>query len=267
MRKYIPFLLLLLSGCMSVTPVYQPDPKVTSVITAVNPNVKIEDLNPVTALSPAPTPTVKPVSTRMIEKEMGIITAKPAYVKSVTLVSDKVSTTVPSIEQQISIPVALELQAPTTKNIGESFSIKLVVTPETIEVKTLAGTTISKVQVSNVVEARLTSSDFNIKDVTPVQQAILLTSTTEWEWILTPLAAGKHTVHLSVDSIVIVNDKEKQRSVRTLAKEIEISITATQVLSQWFSNNWQWLWTTILVPIGLWVKTKFLSKNTEISPT
>lgn len=111
----------------------------------------------------------------------------------------------------------------------------------------------AKVKVSNRMQARLSGVDFQIVAITDEEQAVGATDTVEWKWEIKPLAAGRHSLHLTLTALFSVDGATTRRAVRTFDKTIEVKVSAGQLASDFFGKNWQWLWAAILLPIAGWL--------------
>jgi hypothetical protein len=116
----------------------------------------------------------------------------------------------------------------------------------------------AQIKISDKMEAKLTGSGFNITEITPSQQVVSSKINTEWKWEVKPLESGRLNLYLAINAIVSVNNETSFRSLKTFSKIIEIDVKYTQRILSIFKSNWQWLWTTVLLPIGLylWKKRK-----------
>jgi hypothetical protein len=52
------------------------------------------------------------------------------------------------------------------------------------------------------------------------------------------------------------------RVIRTFEETIAVNVTLSQRVSSFFANNWQWLWTAILIPIIGWL----ISRRRRLPP-
>jgi hypothetical protein len=75
----------------------------------------------------------------------------------------------------------------------------------------------------------------------------------QWEWYVTPLKAGDLNLTLTATATIDVPGRgEKPAYYKTLEKPITVHVDRWRASKQFFANNWQWLWTVILVPgLGL----------------
>jgi len=154
---------------------------------------------------------------------------------------------------------AIAFNAPTNINIDESPQIQLLLSlASTVEElkQSIAeegekvGATI---KVSDRMEARLSGYMFQITAITPEVQAVSKIQETEWKWEIHPKKEGKHKLHLTLTALLEIDGRSTPRTIRTYDKVIEVNVTATQKISQFFKNNWQWLWAAILLPVAGWL--------------
>lgn len=114
----------------------------------------------------------------------------------------------------------------------------------------------ARVQVSDRMEARLTGHGFDIVAITPEIQAVSRQQNTEWKWDIKPTDAGKQHLHLTLSAILQVDGEKTSRTIRTFDRDIEVNVTWPERFSAFVGSYWQWLWTAVLVPVGLWVMGK-----------
>jgi hypothetical protein len=115
----------------------------------------------------------------------------------------------------------------------------------------------ARVQVSNVMKASLSGSDFQIEVISPETQAISSTGTTEWKWEIRPKTAGEHQVHLVLSALFEVDGVSAARPIKTYDRTITIEVTPGYQVRDFIRRNWQWLWAAVLVPlVTVYVKWK-----------
>lgn len=116
----------------------------------------------------------------------------------------------------------------------------------------------TKIKISDKMEASLTAPNFAITPISPGIQAISRKETTEWKWEIKPKSTGRHYVHLTLSALLNIEGESTPRAIRTFDRRIEIDITWGQLAKGFFSNNWQWLWAALIVPIAGWIWKKKL---------
>lgn len=150
------------------------------------------------------------------------------------------------------------LTVPEIANINEDVRVELLLhlekaITELQRVVTERGTQYTDtVKVSRVVEVKLTAPAFDVNPITPTRQILQNTETNTWKWTLRPKNAGKHLIDITVIAVVEAEGARVENTLLTYKRQVQIEITTRQLLSQWFSQYWQWLATTIVIPLLLW---------------
>jgi hypothetical protein len=108
------------------------------------------------------------------------------------------------------------------------------------------------VRVAPEMEAALVGSGFTIEAVTPVRQAVSTLQRTRWAWTITPKDKGSQSLHLTLAARIKVEGKDTPYVVRTFSREIQVEVSLWGTILDLLSKNWQWLWSTLVVPLALW---------------
>ncbi len=156
--------------------------------------------------------------------------------------------------------------APTELPLGDSAEIQLLlslskpVSDLQAELTEIGQSQGAQVRVAPLMEARLTGGGFRIEALTPERQPIGRTTDTEWRWEVEGTEQGSQRLHLSLSALITAGGEQTPRAVRTFDREIDIEVTLRQRITGFIGDNWQWLWTAILVPLGYlvlrWVKAR-----------
>lgn len=154
---------------------------------------------------------------------------------------------------------SMAFSAPDKANIKENITIQLLIDPSK-EVKELEERLTkpgvrrgAKIKISKVIIATLSAPDFTIEQITPEEQAVAQTAPTEWLWTLIPKTIGSNDVKLTVTAVIKVDGREHKYHIKTYERTIVIEVTPQQIISNWFAKYWQWLFSTLLLPLGLWL--------------
>jgi hypothetical protein len=108
------------------------------------------------------------------------------------------------------------------------------------------------IRVSDAMEAQLSGSGFAVENVTPTVQLVSRDAVTEWKWEVEPTETGERRLHLALSALIDVNGSERPYTVRTFERTLVVEVTLRRRLETFAEENWQWLWTAILVPVGAW---------------
>lgn len=121
-----------------------------------------------------------------------------------------------------------------------------------------------EIRIAPRMEARLSGTNFSILALTPEVQPVTWKEPTEWRWEVRPTEAGSQALHLTLTAILQIEGKDSTRAIRTFDRDIQVQVTWPQRISGFAAENWQWLWTTVAVPIALWVWGKRRKKQRGI---
>jgi hypothetical protein len=123
----------------------------------------------------------------------------------------------------------------------------------------------AKLKVSDEMQAHLSGLGFSVEALTDERQAVSAQETTEWFWQIEPTETGTQTLSLTISAFVKVRGEERKRGLQTFNESLEIRVTLMDSVSGFVNRNWQWLWTTILVPVGAWLLAR-RSRRTSREP-
>ena len=96
----------------------------------------------------------------------------------------------------------------------------------------------ARVRISDLMEARLSGTGFQISPVTPEVQAVSWNEITEWKWDVVPNRPGRHNLYLTLTAIINVEGSTMPRRIRTFNKTIEVEVSSWQVAFKFFQENW-----------------------------
>jgi hypothetical protein len=156
----------------------------------------------------------------------------------------------------------IAFNAPTTLRLGDSTEIQLLLSArEPIRklqdrISELGKKEGAQIRVSKRMEARLSGLNFKIQAIAPEIQAVGEQEVTEWKWEIEATKTGTQRVHLTLSAFIDVEGQQTSHAIRTFEQTLEIHVTWYDRTSGFIAENWQWLWTAILVPIGGWILHK-----------
>jgi hypothetical protein len=97
----------------------------------------------------------------------------------------------------------------------------------------------------------------------PEKQLVSNENVTQWKWQVESTRQGEHQLHLTLSAILDVNGKSGTYVIRTFDRNIKVKVTLGSRIRSFVFENWQWLWTTVLVPICSWLFYKKWQKNKQ----
>ena len=149
--------------------------------------------------------------------------------------------------------------APTALALGESAVVQLRLSAQKSirelkeEITALGEKEGANIKVSDRMEARLTGLGFEIEAVTPETQGVSGQDVTEWKWEIEPTERGTQRLHLTLTALIEVDGEASPRTVRTFERMLVVDVALSTRVSEFVGDNWQWLWTAILIPVAGWL--------------
>jgi len=110
----------------------------------------------------------------------------------------------------------------------------------------------------------MTGQNFEISAVTPEILAVSSVEDTQWTWDIRAKQGGVQQLHLTVSAIIRVNDKSTPRVVRQFDRQINVRVQLGHQIAGFVKDNWQWLWTALLVPAVGWLWSKYHKKGARL---
>lgn len=162
------------------------------------------------------------------------------------------------VEQQLLTIASMVFNIKNKANIDEDIKVQLLINTtkpvEELRKELSVGgkTTEARIRVSKIIVASLAAPDFAITKITPEEQALSENHTTEWLWKLSPKSVGVHEVEVTVTAVIKVDGSTTSHHIRTYDQIVRIEITPGQVIDRWVEDNWQWAFTTLIIPFGIW---------------
>lgn len=144
-----------------------------------------------------------------------------------------------------------------TKEKGKEVNQTLVLGDRNIPISDVnidSKVTIENIRVEKTMVAQLISADGNFK-VTPQntdKQIIEDNEYTEWGWIVTPLKSGRTYLKLIIKIKIDTDGEVTYKDIVVFDKDIQVKANATFEVKNWLAEYWQWLMTTIIIPLVVW---------------
>jgi hypothetical protein len=115
----------------------------------------------------------------------------------------------------------------------------------------------ANIQVSSTMDALLEGPDFTITPATPTRQAVSSQRITSWTWDIEPAKTGTRPLHMTLSALIDIQGELTPLAFKVYDDNVEVNETLPQHIEEFFSNNWQWLWAALLVPVVGWLWTKY----------
>lgn len=152
---------------------------------------------------------------------------------------------------------SIAFHAPTELELDEEATVRLVLSIERSieeleeEIDELGETHGATIRVSDVMIADLSGLGFAIEEITQPTQVVAGEGITDWRWNVAPTETGSRRLHLTLSALITVNGSERPYTIRTFEAELTVRVSWPERLGGFVEENWQWLWTAILVPLAL----------------
>lgn len=156
--------------------------------------------------------------------------------------------------------------------VGKSYTIKLRISKENNKVQLVSGdrnipindvtidskVVIESIRVEPIMSASLLSEEgkFLITPVSTETQNIEDKGYTEWQWRITPLKGGDNFLKLVVKVRISNENGDFYKDITVFDKNIKVKSNITFSIKTWISNYWQWLISTIFIPLIVWFYKK-----------
>ena len=222
------------------TPSYFPSPTATFAPTPTPPPSPSPSNTPTPAISPAisPTPAASPTP------EMSPTPEDPLEAEVQKLVERAIAFNPPS-----------EMRQGAAEVISARITFQEI--PEEVLIKGLPGRgqpQVERIKVSSVMKVALIGDQeaFTIQNLNNEEQAVAGKQFAQWEWKVTPVVSGDQELILRASATISTpNRPEKNVDIPVLHRTIKVRVDPLFALRRFISNNWQWLWSALLVPIAL----------------
>jgi hypothetical protein len=121
--------------------------------------------------------------------------------------------------------------------------------------------TIEDINVSGEMTADLRgdSEDFSIEALSTPTQSIDTVDYTEWEWTIKPKTSGMSPLKL------LIRVKDLNKDIVVFNKTIKVKSNVSVEVGGFFSQNWQWFMTTIIIPVFLYFWNRKKKRKTKKS--
>jgi len=113
------------------------------------------------------------------------------------------------------------------------------------------------IKVAPFMKVSLHGDDFHIEAYSDEEQPLVETPDrpfAQWQWDVTPLSSGTLPLVLTAKAVIkIANNPDVYYDHPVLERKIRVRINPTYSISSFLQQYWQWLATTIVIPLGLWL--------------
>ena len=162
---------------------------------------------------------------------------------------------------------ALVFNTPAQILYGEQVELRLIVQPgeegaalqATFEASRKASQSgevqVAEARMSEEVGATLVSPGLAVTALTPERQFVSRVEPTEWRWAVQGSAEGQHELTLSL--YAILPEHTSVRVLKTFERSLVVEVPPRQAALGFVKDNWEWMWTFLLAPIGGWAWSRW----------
>lgn len=155
-------------------------------------------------------------------------------------------------EMQVGKQYVIKLRI--TKERGKEVNRTLVLGDRDIPINDInidSKVTIENIRVEKTMTAQLISADdvFKVTPQNTEKQVVEDGEYTEWGWLVTPLKSGDSYLKLIIKIRIDADGETTYKDIVVFDKNIKIKSNINHGIKNWLSEYWQWLMTTIIIPL------------------
>lgn len=156
-----------------------------------------------------------------------------------------------------------------TKNKGDEVNKTLVLGDREIPINDVShnsNITIENIRVERTMTTQLLSEDgtFEISKMNTDNQIIEDDGYTEWGWVVVPLKSGTSYLKMVIKIKIVSGDETHYKDIVVFDKNIQVKANISLGVKSWISLYWQWVITTIITPLIIFLYKRKKSKKSQI---
>ena len=99
--------------------------------------------------------------------------------------------------------------------------------------------------------------NFQVKPLGTVEQPVYDSTSTIWNWNVIPNRSGQNELVLRATVKILDDLGESYKDIPVFEKSIKVNASITVVAKQFIGDYWQFLSTTIIIPLIVWIYDRF----------
>jgi len=222
---------------------------------------------PVTSLPPKPMPMPPPPTATIANTTM------PTTTTMATTSTTTAATTTVATNPDVSLfdeidrrfaelsPGEVVFTAPEKMRVADTSEVSLRIAAKNHAAGILEGltegvtATAEQEHITPVMEARLDGgAGVEVEALGKDAQSVAGGGFAEWRWNVTPKKSGSQRLTVSIIAHLTYPDgHDVPKTVRTLTRKVEVSANAGDSIKTFLASYWQWLTTTLIIPIVLFL--------------
>jgi hypothetical protein len=167
-------------------------------------------------------------------------------------------------------PGEVVFTAPETMRVADTYEVSLRIAAKDQNAGILEGlpdgatSTMAQEHITPVMEARLSGgAGVDVQALGKDEQSVAGGGFAEWRWNVTPKRSGSQRLTATlIAHLTYPNGRDIPKTVRTLTRKVEVSANAGDSIKTFFASYWQWLTTTLIIPIGLFLYRRRANRDT-----
>lgn len=127
-----------------------------------------------------------------------------------------------------------------------------------------ATSTMAQEHITPVMEARLSGgAGVDVQALGKDEQSVAGGGFAEWRWNVTPKRSGSQRLTVTIIAhLTYPNGRDIPKTLRTLTRKVEVSANVGDSIKTFLAGYWQWLTTTLIIPIGLYFYRRRANRDT-----
>lgn len=148
-----------------------------------------------------------------------------------------------------------------TRNESESTLIEtMIVKDRTVTVDSIR---VSSVMTAELIDLSPDKSCFLIKEISTAEQSVEEKGFTEWQWSVKPIKSGSNPVKLIIKIRTNQDGVQSFKDIPVFNKVIFIKAQPISFLKDFWLKYWQWLFSTLIIPLFIYFYKKKKSNKDE----
>lgn len=148
-----------------------------------------------------------------------------------------------------------------TRNESESTLIEtMIVKDRTVTVDSIR---VSSAMTAELIDLSPDKSCFLIKEISTAEQSVEEKGFTEWQWSVKPIKSGHNPVKLIIKIRTNQDGVQSFKDIPVFNKVIFIKAQPISFLKDFWLKYWQWLFSTLIIPVFVYFYKKKKSNKDE----
>lgn len=167
-------------------------------------------------------------------------------------------------------PGQVVFTAPEKMRVADTYEVSLRIAAKGQDAGILEGlpegvtSTIGQEHITPVMEARLSGgAGLDVQALGKDEQSVAGGGFAEWRWNVTPKRTGSQRLTVTIIAhLTYPNGRDIPKTLRTLTQMVEVSANVGDSVKTFLASYWQWLTTTLIIPIGLFLYRRRANRAT-----